>query len=156
MRSSTTPTLTECLETDHRRLDGVVVECKRLATSGEYAAAAEQFASFARGLSRHIDAEEEVLFPALQEHAPQAGGPLHVMRREHEKLREMLGTVEEALRASRPIWRSGVGALEDLLAQHNLKEERILYPMANEATSEFAGLDALRASLVAALDGSEA
>ena len=141
------PTLTECLQTDHRRLDAILDECKALATAGRFAVAAERFATFRQGLARHIDAEEDVLFPALAEHAPHAAGPVGVMHAEHGQIRDLMATVTSALAASDPAWRSGVGELEEILSAHNLKEERVLYPMADEAMSDASDLDALRARL---------
>jgi len=142
------PTLTECLQIDHRRLDEILAECKTLATAARFAAAADRFTTFREGLARHIDAEEDVLFPALAERAPHATGPMRVMHAEHEQIRELMATLAGTLAASDPAWRSVVGALEEVLSGHNLKEEHVLYPMADEATSDAPELDALRARLV--------
>jgi iron-sulfur cluster repair protein YtfE (RIC family) len=147
------PSLTECLETDHRRLDAILIQCKSLASAGGFAAAADRFVTFADGLSRHIDAEEDVLFPALQEHAPHAMGPVHVMRSEHAQLRELLVLIAAALRASDAAWQPRVQALEDILKAHNLKEERVLYPMADEAAGEAPDAGELQARLTGVLEG---
>jgi len=141
------PTLTECLQVDHRRLDAILVECKALASAGRFAVAADRFTAFSQGLGRHIDAEEDILFPALAEHAPHAAGPVGVMRAEHRQIRDLMETVTSALTASDPAWREGMGALEEVLSGHNMKEERVLYPMADEATRDASDLEALRASL---------
>jgi iron-sulfur cluster repair protein YtfE (RIC family) len=129
------PKLTECLEVDHRRLDRVLVETKSLAASGRFPNAAALFATFARGLSRHIDAEENILFPALDESAPHAAGPMHVMRLEHARLKELLEQIGAALERGDAAWQRDVRELEGILAEHNLKEERILYPLSDDATS---------------------
>jgi iron-sulfur cluster repair protein YtfE (RIC family) len=149
--------LTECLEQDHRRLDGILTECKSLASAGSFVAAAERFAIFANGLSCHIDAEETVLFPRLLERAPSARGPVAVMRSEHEQIRKLLEAVRTAFDGSTPSWRSIVGDLEALLVTHNMKEERVLYPMADVAAFGPPGEDALRLRLVGVLSraGSE-
>jgi len=147
------PTLTDCLETDHRRLDAILKESESLADRGSLAAAADLFATFADGLSRHIDAEEDVLFPALAKLAPHATAPMHVMRSEHAELRELLGRILRALRAADPVWRSDVGALEEILVAHNVKEERVLYPMSNEAASDAPEAGELRARLIGVLEG---
>ena len=98
------PTLTECLQTDHRRLDTILAECNALATAGRFAAAADHFVTFRQGLARHIDAEEGVLFPALAKHAPHAAGPMSVMRAEHGRIRELMANLAGALAASNPAW----------------------------------------------------
>lgn len=141
------PTTTECLQTDHRRLDAILTECKALAAAGRFPVAADRFAMFRQGLSRHIDAEEDVLFPALSERAPHAAGPVRVMRAEHGEIRDLMATLASALAASDPTWRSTVSALEEVLSGHNMKEERILYPMADEALGDAADHEPLRARL---------
>jgi len=138
------PTLTDCLESDHRRLDAILGETKSLVGAGKFPEAARRFSVFERGLSGHIDAEEQLLFPAIEEHAPQAAGPVHVMRAEHAELRQILVAIGKALAASDAAWRAHVQALEDILAAHNMKEERVLYPMANAVTEGDPGVDALR------------
>jgi hemerythrin-like domain-containing protein len=145
------PPLTDCLETDHRRLDAILTDCKRLADSHLFVAAAEKFTLFAQGLSRHIDAEERVLFPALEERVPQAAGPTRVMRFEHARLRELLVRLAQALAASDRVWQPATRELEELLAAHNTKEERVLYPMANSIALGVANPGELRAKLTDAL-----
>lgn len=141
------PRLTECLQTDHRRLDAILVECKAQAAAGRFAAAADRFTTFREGLARHIDAEEDVLFPALAQHTPHARGPVSVMRSEHVQIREWMATLARALAAADPAWSSVMGELEEVLSGHNAKEEHVLYPMADEATHEARELDVLRATL---------
>ena len=41
------PTLTECLQSDHRRLDAILVKCKALAAAGSFPEAATHFAAAA-------------------------------------------------------------------------------------------------------------
>jgi len=74
---------TRCLEVDHRKLDVILDEVERAAAAGRFPQAHEQFVRFAVGLLRHIDAEENVLFPQLTEADEGATGPISVMRLEH-------------------------------------------------------------------------
>ena len=145
------PTLTDCLESDHRRLDAILAECRSLAAAGSFPVASERFATFGRGLCRHIDAEEDILFPALEERAPHAAGPMRVMRAEHAELLEIIAAVAAALVGSDPAWRSRLQQLEDVLVAHNAKEERVLYPMANEVSRDDPELEGLAASLAGSL-----
>jgi iron-sulfur cluster repair protein YtfE (RIC family) len=141
------PTLTECLQRDHRRLDAILTESKAHAAAGRFSDAADRFTTFLQGLERHIDAEEDVLFPALSEQAPQMGGPMGVMRAEHIEIRDLMATLAIALATSDPTWRSTVCALEEVLSGHNIKEERVLYPTADEALGGAPDVDALSAKL---------
>lgn len=58
--------VTEYLETDHRRLDDIVAEVRRLADAGGFAQAGARFAEFVCGLDRHIEVEEQILFPLFE------------------------------------------------------------------------------------------
>jgi regulator of cell morphogenesis and NO signaling len=85
-------------------------------------------------LRRHIYIEEEFLFPALRE----AGldGPVMVMLREHAEIWKLLDTIEPELTSigDAAHWAGGATLcreLDFLLREHNLKEERVLYPLAD-------------------------
>jgi hemerythrin-like domain-containing protein len=145
--------LTDVLKSDHRRLDGLLAECKSLAAGRSFSTAAARFAEFARGLSWHIDAEEDVLFPVLERHAPGATGPTDVMRAEHEQIRDLLARIASALDASDSAWHPAVSELENLLAGHNRKEEHVLYPMANQVGDELPDCDEVRGRIVQVLAG---
>jgi hemerythrin-like domain-containing protein len=129
-----TDTVMDYLQTDHRRLDGLMDAASRAATEGRAADAAASFFEFRVGLTRHIKIEEGLLFPAFEEATgmPRQGGPTGVMHLEHEEILRMLGEMGELFEA--PIldvaaFESLRGALVALLHDHNGKEERVLYPM---------------------------
>lgn len=125
--------VTEYLEGDHRRLDAILDEAERLANAGEFAGASERFAEFACGLDRHIAIEEQILFPLFERVTGIATGPTIVMRSEHVRIRELLKRVSAGLEAGDPVALSAQAALEELLSMHNMKEERVLYPMTDQA-----------------------
>jgi iron-sulfur cluster repair protein YtfE (RIC family) len=147
------PSLTSCLEIDHRRLDAVLAECRSLASAASFAAAATRFEAFELGLSHHIRAEEEVLFPSLEAALPGAMGPTAVMRAEHGMLLGAVARVRAAFETSDGSWNEEVEQLEGLLVSHNRKEERVLYPMAERATQGLLSAPGLAEDLVRALDG---
>lgn len=98
-----------------------------------------------QALRRHIYLEEEFLFPALQ----QAGlvAPVFVMLREHAQMWATLDELERVLDAGTadaalPLCRQ----LTVQLQHHNPKEERILYPRADDALTASAD-ERLRAFL---------
>jgi regulator of cell morphogenesis and NO signaling len=125
----------EVLAWDHDRLDALDKAAFDALGSGDLATARELFTHFFRGLDRHIRFEEEILFPALEERAgfrPEAG-PTAVMRAEHVEIRACLAGISAALDGG------GAGAaairsrMLSVLGGHNLKEEQILYPLADRA-----------------------
>jgi regulator of cell morphogenesis and NO signaling len=145
---------TKCLDVDHRRLDAILHEAEEAASAAGFERARELFATFASGLERHIEAEENILFPELEEMEPGAAGPTAVMHAEHEEIRALLERIGADFASKSSTWRTPFQRLGEVLSAHNMKEERILYPMA-DAASRDAGRDAalaerLRAALSAA------
>lgn len=140
-------TVTDYLTADHRRLDALLEDAVRLLAAPATAAGALScYEQFHRGLTRHIVVEEEILFPAFEEATGMSGsGPTVVMRMEHVAIREILAELHAALTANDTgRFRSGVIELERVLGPHNMKEERMLYPMSDQ----FAGDDSARSELV--------
>jgi regulator of cell morphogenesis and NO signaling len=86
-----------------------------------------------RALRRHIYLEEEFLFPLLGEAETALRAPVFVMLREHTQIWAMLDALE-----GRPGTTAGIDPvlcrrLASQLLHHNLKEEKILYPRADDA-----------------------
>jgi uncharacterized protein (DUF2249 family) len=130
----TSRNVTEYLEQDHRRLDAIVSEVVQLVDSGALAEAVTRFAEFACGLNRHIDAEENVLFPAFEKMTGMTTGPTVVMRAEHVEIRRWMDIGAAALDAGDvAAVTSAVNGLTEVLSKHNMKEEQILYPMTDRA-----------------------
>ncbi len=138
-------TVTKYLEDDHRRLDAIAQEVGRRLGVRAFSDAARSFGEFAVGLNRHIDAEEQVLFPTFERLTGGPGGPTIVMRSEHVDIRQLMKDVSGALRDENASLASQkLGELVELLGAHNRKEEGMLYPVADGAL----GTPAARAALV--------
>ena len=137
-------TVSDYLGYDHRRLDGMLPAVGTLVAAGDLEHAREQFAEFSCGLSRHIDAEEQVLFPDMERRTERSAGPTMVMRAEHVEIRNWMECAAAALKAEDADgFRSALQGMQGVLEQHNVKEEYILYPMADEAAREPGGLERL-------------
>lgn len=83
-----------------------------------------------RALRRHIYLEEEFLFPLLHQAEPELAAPIFVMLREHAQIWVTLDTLERE-----PAGGTGHALCRQLASQllhHNLKEERVLYPRADD------------------------
>lgn len=136
--------VTEYLEADHRRLDAIMEVVQQQLSEREYSAAAARFAEFFCGLDRHIDIEEKILFPAFERMTGMSGGPTTVMRHEHVEIRSLMADIAGAIQAQ-----DAASALEAIrsvtavLGDHNLKEERILYPTADRAAGSESDRDQL-------------
>lgn len=108
---------------------------------GDLAQIRAQAALLTAALESHAHLEDNLLFDPLEPHLGQ-GGPLAVMRMEHQQIEEGLGMLPAAPDAA---------AARQLLLQvialargHFAKEEQVLYPMAHQALGE-EGLRALGA-----------
>lgn len=126
----------EFLGRDHSRLDEKLADVERLSRLGAFHDAAAQFAEFACGLNWHIDAEEQVLFPRFEELTGLRVGPTTVMRAEHVQIRRHMVSLGAALDAAdAAAARESLAQLVDLLSDHNMKEEHILYPTADRLSA---------------------
>ncbi len=134
-RASSGPrTVTGFLQGDHQRLDAIVIVVERLTEAGSFDEAIATFSEFACGLGWHIDVEEQVLFPFFEAKTGMTSGPTTVMRGEHKEIRECIRRVTAALEAreAAPVG-DALGELTAILGAHNMKEERMLYPMTDRA-----------------------
>ncbi len=119
---------------DHRDCDSAWAAVEQAVETN--AGAAEAFQHFDRAMQRHLGMEEEVLFPALEQATGMQGGPTMVMRQEHKQMRAVLDQMRGAAEAGE------FDALLDhgdtllmLIQQHNMKEEGMLYPLAERMLS---------------------
>lgn len=127
--------ITETLGRDHDRLESLEVSAFAARERGDYAAAAELFGHFARGLQRHIVFEENLLFPAFERETGQGAdsGPTAVMREEHAQIRSLLEEIAPGMKDPDAPVEQRRQALGAILQEHNMKEEQILYPMTDQA-----------------------
>ena len=129
---------------EHRACDVLWAAVEAAAEAGDAAKTATAWQDFERALRRHFEMEEQVLFPAFERATGMQGGPTMVMRMEHQQVRGLLDQMASA--SARGAWDDVVDqgdTLLMLLQQHNVKEEGILYPMAEQVLapmwSEIAG-----------------
>ncbi len=119
-----TGSLAAALEHEHREIDDGITEFT--AAPGDR----QPLTRAIRALRRHIYLEEEILFPLLYQAEPGLAAPVFVMLREHAQIWALLNSLEH------PGGDAGLAPVRQLtshLLHHNLKEERILYPRADEA-----------------------
>ena len=127
--------VTEALGWDHDRLDALERGAVRAWDTGDTRTGPRLHLQFAFGLLRHIRFEEGVLFPEFERVTGMSPdrGPTAVMRAEHRAIEPLLVDMSEAaLRGVRPA--TTVSAeLRALLHEHNVKEEKVLYPLLDRA-----------------------
>lgn len=139
-------TIRESFEQDHERLDALFTSFQNLKRS-DYSKAKEAFTQFKFGLQRHIVWEEDLLFPIWEQKTGLTeGGPTQVMRMEHRQIGELLEAIHEKVKERNSESDQEEERLQAVLASHNMKEERILYPAIDKVLE-----DSERASLFKAM-----
>lgn len=144
-RDAATPRgVDEYLSWDHNRLDAILDMVIDLFEAAQVEEARTRFAEFACGLDRHIDLEENIVFPVFDAQSPHAG-PTRVMCMEHVHIREALRSIEAALQKSDAnAFDEGIETLVSVLGEHNAKEEGILYPAIDRMTDAAGRADLVR------------
>ena len=128
---------------DHRDCDSRWVDVEEFLDNGDMEMAAEVWKRYEKCMRRHLEMEEDILFPAFDARSGNAvGGPTADMRMEHQKIRGMLEEIGEAIEAGQAEQALDRGdTLLMLVQRHNIKEESMLYPMAeNMLAGEWAAL----------------
>lgn len=125
------PGIRAFLTDDHRTCDHSFAEMEEALSNGDSDRARSSCTGFVADMERHFRREEDVLFPEFEAATGMRAGPTQVMRREHDEMRDLMRDLADAVdRGDRD---AGLGIAETLLImiqQHNLKEEQVLYPMA--------------------------
>lgn len=129
-------TVTDYMSIDHKHCDEVFAALENSVRNGRWDTAIEAFKAFIGAMQVHFDMEETVLFPAFEQATGSSAGPTAVMRGEHQQMREIFDELRDALDRQEADDFSGVAdTLNIMLQQHNMKEEGILYPMADRMLS---------------------
>lgn len=123
----------EFLGADHRRCDESFIHLENAAQSQDVSGAKMHFARFHLAMEQHFAMEEEVFFPAFERATGMTQGPTMVMRMEHKQMRGLIAQAAQALGQGKLEGVSRAGStLMIVMRQHNIKEEQMLYPMADQ------------------------
>jgi len=120
--------ISEFFSAQHRACDTAFEQMEAAVSRDDWPQAESLYTELSRDTLQHFVNEEEGLFPLFEEKTGMQAGPTQVMRGEHVELRagdavqardrdEVLGTAETFFL---------------FLQQHNVKEEQVLYPMADQ------------------------
>jgi hemerythrin-like domain-containing protein len=125
-------TISSIFSANHRHCDEMFSRCEDHMQQHEWQQAKEVFTEFAREMEQHFSKEEDVLFPALVEQTGNAVGPTQVMRMEHKDMRQLMKDMHEDIEKQDDGHYLGLSeTLLVMMQQHNMKEENILYQMAD-------------------------
>ncbi|MCU7846364.1 MAG: hemerythrin domain-containing protein [Candidatus Thiodiazotropha sp. (ex Monitilora ramsayi)] len=127
-------TIKDSMTQDHRRCDDIFVEMEQAIVQQQWPEADRLCREFIASMEHHFKIEEELLFPELEKAAPQAGGPVNVMTMEHDQMRHLMKQLASSVdKKSKELSTGYSDTLLVTMQQHNIKEESVLYPMADNA-----------------------
>lgn len=128
--------ISEFMEHDHNRLDKLFDTFKELKHANPNKAK-EIFSGFKLDLEKHILWEEEILFPLFETKTGMADvGPTQVMKMEHKEIKRYLHEIFNQITNQNLQTEDMENGLVEVLTEHNLKEENILYPMIDNSVDD--------------------
>jgi len=129
-------TIKDYLTADHSRCDELFAGMEDIAHK-DISASKEVYLEFAGATERHFQMEEKVMFAEFEQKTGMTEGPTQMMRHEHVQMRNLISQMGDAIDAGdKDKFFSISETLMILLQQHNMKEEQMLYPMAQQHLSE--------------------
>lgn len=128
-------TIKEYLTTDHGRCDELFATMED-AVAKSIEGSKESYEEFAKATERHFQMEERVMFLEFEQKTGMTQGPTAIMRHEHAQMRNLIAEMGEAIDAKDKDKFFGKSeTLMILMQQHNMKEEQMLYTMAQQHLS---------------------
>ncbi|MFA6197441.1 MAG: hemerythrin domain-containing protein [Sulfurimonas sp.] len=128
-------TIKEYLTQDHSRCDELFATMEDKATQS-LESAKEACQEFVNETERHFQMEERIMFLEFETKTGMIQGPTAMMRHEHVQMRSLMKQMLEAIDAGNKDKFFGLSeTLMILIQQHNMKEEQMLYTMAQQHLS---------------------
>jgi len=129
------PTIKDYLTNDHRKCDEIFAQMEEKAGSS-LADAKELAQAFVDDMEHHFQMEERVMFLEFETKTGMTQGPTAMMRQEHMQMRGLMTQLLESINENNSDRFFGTSeTLMILLQQHNMKEEQMLYSMAQQHLS---------------------
>ncbi len=127
-------TISEFLTKDHKRCDDLFAAAEAMAVSGDRDMATVAFGLFQEAQMHHFAMEEKVMFPLFEARTGMTQGPIAVMRSEHLQMIDLLSQMSQAMALNDiNAYLGDADTLIIMMQQHNVKEEQMLYRMADQA-----------------------
>ena len=128
-------TIKEYLTQDHGKCDELFAAMEDKATKS-LEGAKEACQEFVNETERHFQMEERIMFLEFETKTGMTQGPTAMMRHEHVQMRSLMKQMLEAIDAGNKDKFFGLSeTLMILIQQHNMKEEQMLYTMAQQHLS---------------------
>jgi len=126
----------EYLSADHSSCDELFAKMED-AVADSIDNARSDFETFADATERHFQMEERVMFVEFEQKTGMVAGPTEMMRQEHVQMRNLIKEMDLAITTkNKDKFFGNSETLMILMQQHNMKEEQMLYTMAQQHLSE--------------------
>jgi hemerythrin-like domain-containing protein len=128
-------TIKEFLTQNHGECDELFAKMED-AVSASIESAGEAFGDFVNETEKHFQMEERVMFAEFEQKTGMTQGPTAIMRHEHAQMRKLMEDMKSAIEAkSKDKFFGASETMMILMQQHNMKEEQMLYTMAQQHLS---------------------
>jgi len=125
----------EYLSADHSSCDELFAKMED-AVADSINNAKEAYETFANATERHFQMEERVMFVEFEQKTGMVAGPTEMMRQEHMQMRNLIKEMAIAIELKdKDKFFGNSETLMILMQQHNMKEEQMLYTMAQQHLS---------------------
>ena len=125
-------TIKEYLSADHSRCDELFANMED-AVANDISTSLKAYEEFAHNTERHFQMEERVMFLEFETKTGMTQGPTAMMRQEHTQMRALVQEMKTAIESSnKDKFFGNSETLMILMQQHNMKEEQMLYTMAQQ------------------------
>ena len=124
------------LTNDHRACDEIFAKMEQAAADGGLENSRKLYEEFVNATEHHFQMEERVMFPEFEQKTGMVQGPTQMMRHEHQQIRSLMKQLGEAIDNNNKEKFFGLTeTIMIMLQQHNMKEEQMLYNMAQQHLS---------------------
>jgi hemerythrin-like domain-containing protein len=124
--------INQYLSADHKHCDEEFASMENYINEGDFTQGKAYFAKFANDLLHHFEMEESVMFPVFENRSGTNGGPTTMMKHEHAQMRKLIEDLKKALdKNNKDDFLGSSDTLMFLMQQHNMKEEQMLYQLAD-------------------------
>lgn len=116
----------------HKECDAFFSQAENAVSENDWPYAGTQWRAFYDEFEEHLQMEESVLFPQFEHATGMTQGPTQVMRMEHAQMRSLCVKLNLSINfQDKDAYLGNAETLMILMQQHNMKEEQMLYPMAD-------------------------
>ncbi|PHS58148.1 MAG: hemerythrin HHE cation-binding protein [Sulfurimonas sp.] len=128
-------TIKEYLSLGHSHCDELFANMED-AVAKDVNTSIEAYLEFADETERHFQMEERIMFLEFETKTGMIEGPTAMMRHEHTQMRKLIGDIKVSIEdKNKDKFFGNSETLMILMQQHNMKEEQMLYPMAQQHLS---------------------